>query len=296
MPSVLDSLKTRYEAMLQADTEARFYQNVHLYWDYILRTPALNDVLVASEKEYRQKHGTMWTGPAQTDEEADDHMERTIRLERFNLYAVGCTTLVRIYYPLDDYQKSLHESEFEQDPRAVVMMRGVDRINPDYAKKNPFKWGRDIIRSFGKWYTGQRPRYEGELKQFQLMLIDAIEKSQSVKAEPVQKPAAPEIPLKFNFHTGDFSLYGAEGNFSPASQEFKVLTTLLNSSEYQATFLELIQAAYSPEKEATKSNKALLYKIIDGIKNKLGVSVISNVPRVGYRLIFNEKEPEGKQP
>lgn len=177
MPFTLASLHTRYQAIFDADSEARFYKNVHLYWDYILRTPVLSDVVAASQKEYANKRGNLFSGFAQTEEEADDNTERTTRLEVFNLYAEGCTTLVRIYFPLEDYKNSLEEPEFDQDPCAVLMIRGVNRINPDYAKKNPLKWGHDKIKALNKWYLGQRPRYEGELKQFHLMLIDAIEKT-----------------------------------------------------------------------------------------------------------------------
>lgn len=178
VPDLIDSLKTRYEAALQSGSEPLFYQNIHGYWDFITRTPALSELVEASQKEYSQKHGELWDKPGRTEEELDDHEERTMRLERFSLYAVGTLTLVRIYEPIEDYKNSLHESEFDQDPRAVVMMRGVKNINPQYGKKNPFKWGKEHLRSLDHWYNGKRPMYERSLKQFHLMLVDALEKTE----------------------------------------------------------------------------------------------------------------------
>jgi hypothetical protein len=34
MPTLADSLKTRYDAVFQSDTDSRFYQNLH-YFDFI---------------------------------------------------------------------------------------------------------------------------------------------------------------------------------------------------------------------------------------------------------------------
>jgi len=39
MPSLTDSLKTRYEAVFQSDTDPLFYQNLHHYFDLIVKTP-----------------------------------------------------------------------------------------------------------------------------------------------------------------------------------------------------------------------------------------------------------------
>jgi hypothetical protein len=297
MDALKDSLKIRYDAVLQADTNSRFYQNLHLYFDFIVKTLALNELLEASENEYRAKHIAIWERDHKlTDEEADEREERTLRLERFNLYAVGCGIYVNIYLPIEDYKNSIHESEFEQDPVAVLMIKGIKRINPEYEKRNPFKWGKNNIRRLNRRYEGKRGEYEKELKNFHLMLLDAVEKAPVQIIELVQKPSLPKIPLKFNFHTGDFALYGVGGNLSPISQEFKLLETLLSSPDYQAEYLVLLQAAYPHLNEVTKTNKQLLYQIVQGIKEKLDTpDVIKNVPRVGYRLYFKDEKEKAEQ-
>jgi hypothetical protein len=293
MNPLVESLKTRYEAVFQADTDSRFYQNLHHYFDYVVKTPSLNDLLEASEKDYRAKHIAIWERDHKlTDEEADEREERTYRLERFNLFAVGSWIYARIYLPIEDYKNSIDESEFDQDPIAVLMIRGIKNINPEYAKKNPFKWGKDRLRMLNRRFEGKRADYEKQLKSFHLLLLDAVEKTSAPKVEPTPTPT---IPLMLNSRTGDFVLYKIRGNFSPISQEFKVLATLLNSPDHQATYLELVKAAYPHLTEATKTSKQLLYKIVDGIKKKLGAPVIENVQRVGYRLIFKADNAEGKQ-
>lgn len=46
MNRFLDILKTRYEAVLQSSSDSVFYQNIHNYIGYIVKTPKLAEIVV----------------------------------------------------------------------------------------------------------------------------------------------------------------------------------------------------------------------------------------------------------
>ena len=60
MSSLIESLKTRYDAVFQSDTDSRFYQNLHHYYDLVEKTPELQSLLRASQEEYAEKHSAIW--------------------------------------------------------------------------------------------------------------------------------------------------------------------------------------------------------------------------------------------
>lgn len=304
MPTFVDSLKTRYDAVFQTDTDSLFYQNLHHYFDFVVKTPVLNELFEASEKDYYAKHGAIWgREKCKTDKEADEKHELTMRLERFNMFCHGCTILVRVYLPLEDYKNNT-EPEFEQDPVAVLMIRGIKNINPDYAKENPFKWNLKHLKMHNRWFEGQRGRYEQDLRQFHLALLAAIEDAEATKSKPVQAPPAPKLPLIFYYSTGDFRFYAASGTLAPTTQMYKILSALLSAENYRASFLELWQSIYPQAADISKPQKQQLSLIIRNIKQELGIlpkteqsnsDIIESVHRFGYRLVFSDEKTSAEQ-
>ncbi|MFA7309293.1 MAG: hypothetical protein WC050_00105 [Candidatus Paceibacterota bacterium] len=293
MINLQESLKIRYDAVFESDNNSRFYQNLHHYFDLVIKDPVLHGLYEASENELREKHIAVWERDHKlTDEEADDRAERTDRLERFSLYAVGCFTEAWVYDPLEDYKNAINEPEYDLYPEALVMMKGVENINPEYAKRSPTKWGRENLKRLARRYAN-RESFENRLKQFHLMLLAEVEKLP--KMEAPKEPPAKECPLLLNRRTGDFVLSDVRGTFTPSSKEFKVLLALCESPDMQASHADLIRAAYPNRTEPTKTDRMDLYPIIQGIKEKLKLDVLHNVAQVGYRLVFGEDSDESKQ-
>jgi hypothetical protein len=287
MGNIQDSLKTRYDAVFQNDTDSRFYQNLHNYFDFVIKNPFLHKLYQASEDDLRAKHISIWEHEHKlTDEEADDREERTIRLERFNLYAAGCFIEAWVYDPLEDYKNSIDESEIDQDPAAVVMIRGIKNINPGYAKKYPNKWDKDNLKRLNRRYLSNRKYFETRLKNFHLQLIATIENAETTKTEPLPILSVPRHTIDFNPRTGDFVYQGVSSNLTPKSQEYKVFATLLDNEDNLATYLELIQCMHPTAQGDTKSERADLYKVIRRLEKKVGADIFLNVKGIGYRLVF----------
>jgi len=278
MPPLTVSLQTRYDAVFQSSSDSLFYQNLHHYFDLIEKTPSLKRLIDESQKEYSERHSGVWRERPKTDEEGDVKAELTDRVERFNLYAQGCTMYMRVYMPIEDYKHST-EPEDKQDPVALLMLRGIDRI---FTKK----WSRERLELYNRWFDGKRPFYEKELRQFHLLLIAAMENMESVEPEVVQERSVPKIPIQFNDRTGDFEYLGKRDTLTPKSQEYKVFTVLLDSEDNHATYLDLIRAMHPSAKGDTKSERADLYKVIRRLEKKIGANVFKNMRRVGYRLVF----------
>ncbi len=283
MPSFIDSLKLRYDTVFQSDTDSRFYQNLHHYYDLVEKTPELQALLRASQEEYAEKHWEIHKEKSKTEEEADVKDELTYRLERFNLYAASATIYVRVYLPIEDYKHS-SEPEDKQDPVALLMMLGIKNIKTT-------RWCQKTLKLYNKWFDGKRPLYEKELRQFHLLLVDAIEKTAKTTPAPEQsKSTERKLPIDFNYRTGDFAYKNVAGTLTPKSQEYIVLKTLLGSNDYLATYIELIQAV-RPMTTDTKSQRADLAKTILRLKGKMGMpertaDIFLNVKGTGYRLVF----------
>ena len=292
MPSLIDSLKLRYDTVFQSDTDSRFYQNLHHYYDLVEKTPELQSLLQSSQEEYAEKHSAIWgREKLKTEAEADDKSERTLRLERFNLYAASSAIYMRVYLPIEDYKHS-SEPEEKQDPVALLMILGIKNIRTK-------RWSRETLKLYNRWFDGKRSYYEKELRQFHLLLVDAIEKMG--KITPVRetpKPPEKKPPIDLNSRTGDFAFKNIAGNLTPNSQEYKVLRTLLESDDYLATYLQLIQAI-RPNAEDSKSQRADLYKVILRLKDKMGMpertpDIFQNVKGVGYRLVFPDSNQKAE--
>ncbi len=292
MPILVDSLKTRYNAVFLSDSDSLFYQNLHHYFDLIEKTPELQALWLESEKEYHAKHTAIWgREKCKTDEEAVEKHELTMRLERFNMFCHGCTIYMRVYLPIEDYKNSI-EPGVEQDPIALLMIRGIDRISPNLAKKNPFKWRRERLKVYNRWFVGQRGTYEQDLRQFHLALLAAIEDKQKATAAPVEKPHTRKLPINFNYRTGDFTYQGVSDNLTPNGQEYKVLKALLESEDNLASYFQLILAMHPTAQTDSKSARADLYKVILRLKSKM--DIFQNVKGSGYRLVFPSSEQKAE--
>lgn len=93
---LIDGLDTRYNTVLYSKSDRDFYMSLYHYYDYIYKTPELKTILDQSEQEYAVKfYDEIWKEKRKyTEEELDDRSAQVSKLERFNLYAVGCTILV----------------------------------------------------------------------------------------------------------------------------------------------------------------------------------------------------------
>ncbi|MBK5215832.1 MAG: hypothetical protein JJE53_03455 [Candidatus Pacebacteria bacterium] len=302
MLKFLDILKTRYEAVLQSSSDSVFYQNIHSYFDYIVKTPELAELMDKAQSEYADKHTAIWNPRSNDENELDKREERTLKLERFNLYALSSTLRVRIYDPLEDYKTS-DDDDKDQDPVAILMLKGINNSRVQkYIKesKNEFeRWNPKNIKIYNRWYEGKRKNYEDELRRFHLELLNEVENLKDSKENILPKPEKVSIPLFISQSTGDFKFYKTIGNFPFGGKEFSVINTLYNSDEYIASYLSLIQSYNSNIETATKAQKDDLYLIIRDIKKRLNISsdlktsnpdILKNIKNNGYRLIFKHIE------
>jgi DNA-binding winged helix-turn-helix (wHTH) protein/uncharacterized protein YeaC (DUF1315 family) len=272
----------RLDAVFAADSDPHFYQNLHHYFDLIEKTPELKSLWDESQKEYAEQHTAIWRNRSATDEESDAKAELTNRIERFNLYANGCTIYVRIYLPIEDY-KTNTELEDKQDPVALLMLRGINNISTT-------KWSKDRLKLYNRWYDGKRSMYEQELRQFHLLLLAEFENRKDTKTA--------ESSASFNLDTGVVYIHGVHVTFNPKSQPYRILSTLWKSKNHQATFDELLRVLHPNSRRNTKACKADLYKVVRNIRRALGVlperdggtsNIVENIPRYGYRLVLSDK-------
>jgi len=294
METLIHTLEIRYEAALKSSSDPTFYQNVHDYIDVVIKNPELAKIMDESENDYLIKHSNLWRPHANDEKELDRRSDETYRIERFSLYASHyCTLLVRIYWPIEYYKNPLDEFEGRLDPVAMLMIRGLERT------KEMKLWSNDYLKSHYKWFDGQRKRYEDDLRQFHADFLTELYKTDS---KTINKPAVvenPKPPLVMNMRTGDFSFYKTTGNFSPVGQEFKVLRTLYEDKDCQASFLSLLQSYMPNLEKENKAHKDALYQVIRNVKEKLGIlpegkasnpDIFKTVKGFGYRLILSPDE------
>src|SRR5437868_6332759 len=137
MKDLRTALKDRFDAVIAAPTDSIFYTNLHHYFDVVEKDPLLKQIMDASQTEYAQRHGDLWKKRRMTDDAADVVEELTIHLGRFNLYARAATIKVRICDIIEDCKHSMLP-EIDEDPCAVLMLRGIKSISPEYAKVKPW--------------------------------------------------------------------------------------------------------------------------------------------------------------
>lgn len=173
MSNTTDGLNIRFDVALRSISEREFYQSLYYYFDFIHKAPELKAIFEQSEREYSKKHFELWRKRPMTDEEADEASAQTTKLERFNLFAVGSLSYVRIYLPIDDYRNT-DEPDSEQDPVAVMLMRGVD-----YAASLG-RWSKAALNRDNTWFKDKRSLYETNLRRFHIMLLDELMKPREV--------------------------------------------------------------------------------------------------------------------
>lgn len=177
MKDIINRLKTRHEAVLKSSSDSLFYQNIHAYIDFIIKTPILSAIMDKSEEKYHNKHSEIVRDPALTDQENNEKEQLINRLERFSLFAAHyCTLLVKIYNPIEDYKNST-ESDDKQDPLALLMLKDIKNINTK-------RWDRETLKIYNGHYEDKRKFYEDSLRQFHIDFLTEIEKVETIKEKP----------------------------------------------------------------------------------------------------------------
>ncbi|MDD4804057.1 MAG: hypothetical protein PHN69_02690 [Candidatus Pacebacteria bacterium] len=179
MKELIDGLNTRLNITLQSTSERDFYMSLYYYFDYVHKTSSLIKIFDKSEKEYSKAFNDIWKEKKQyTEEELDEKSSQVVKLERFNLFAVGSTILVRIYLPIDDY-KNTSEPDEKQDPVAIILIHGIDYAL-ELGKRDKYlnltRWNKEFLRSYRNWFEGKRNYYESIIRRFHLMFLDELSK------------------------------------------------------------------------------------------------------------------------
>lgn len=288
MDSIITGLNKRFDIALQESTDKEFYLNLYHYFDYIENTLELKGIFDQSERDYytKFKEIKLKNATGQTDDVTAKAQLR--KLELFNLYALGCGIYMRIYLAISEYRKTEEEDDL-QDPVIVLLFYGIE-----YAKKMK-KWDKEYLNLYNNWFGGKRSMYQSELKQFHLLMLEELAKQKPVVTQP--EHTAIKAPLHLNLSTGDFIFNGIRETFSPATQEFKVLSTLLYSKDYIATHLELYKAIHPNAERISKTQRDQLSLIIRNIKRKLNIlpksgesnfDIFKSIPKIGYSLVFKD--------
>lgn len=285
MKDLIDSLSLRYETALKSSSDSLFYQNVHHYYDLIEKTPQLNTIINNSQNEYADKHGDIWSKKSTTKEESKIKNGLSNKLERFNLYARSADIYMGIYLPIEEYKNS-PEIDREQDPVALLMLKGIKNIPKEWGnrKYGPFnRWSPKKLELLNKWYKGKRPFYESELRQFHLLIVAEIEKIKELTISKLTDE------FSFNTTTGAFRYKKTDGTMSPKSREFHFLNVLYSAPTHQATYKELLINADT----VSKHDKIILAETIKVVKRKLGIlpknkhsnpDIIKSISKHGYKL------------
>ena len=294
MNRFMDILKTRYEAVLQASSDSVFYQNIHSYIDYIVKTSKLAEIVNKAEKEYRTEHSAIWYPRTNDENELDKREERTFKLERFNLYTSGyCTLLMRIYYPLEIY-KTTNEDDKDQDPCAMLMLKGINnsRIR-QWMKESPHelhKWNPKRIKSFNKWYEGERKYYEDELRKFHIDFLTEVGKLEENKILP--QAVKPEITFdaeKSILKIGDKIVNIKLKNDKPNSHY--VLEYIFdNGLKEQAYYTDIIEAKFPKEQMEWRSMYRACNDINKKVSEQANVSnfLIIKTGKTGYAQVNSD--------
>jgi hypothetical protein len=289
MDSIITGLNKRFDIALQKSTDKEFYLNLYHYFDYIENTQELKSIFDQSERDYYTKFREikLKNATGQTDDSIARGQLR--KLELFNLYAIGCSIYMRIYLTISEYRKTEEEDDL-QDPVIVLLFYGIE-----YAKKLK-RWENEYLKQYNNWFGGKRSMYEAELKQFHLLMLEELAKQKPIVTTP--EITTTKIPLYLNLTTGDFIFHNTKGTFSPATQEFKILSTLLYSKDYTVTHFDLYNVIHpNTQRIIGKTHRDRLSLIIRNIKKKLNIlpatkesnpDIFKSIPKAAYCLIFKD--------
>jgi len=203
-----DTLQIRYEAVLETESNVRFYQNIHKYIDIIMKNDELSSIINKSAEEYRVGHAQIWHPYTKVESEIKERSRQTYKLEMFNLYTADFTSIyVRIYIPIEDYIKSA-DPDSEQDPLALLMLFGIKSHQVKFWTQNrrsmPPSAAMQSLKMYNKWYTKkERKQYEQDFKNFHVDFLTAAANT-SAKNTDILPKSVSEIPLKLDPRTGDF--------------------------------------------------------------------------------------------
>jgi hypothetical protein len=274
MATPADNLHRLYDIALNSGSDSEFYQNVYQYCDLVFTNPILAEILGKAGIEYGRKSGDIWDDKSKSSKTKEEEM---YRMERFSMAANFASLEMRIYYPIKDY-KSSRGPEGEQDPLALLMVKGIKNIkNSKYDKKT--------LQMYNRWFEGDRGMYERDLRLFHADMLSQLEKHAS---EPQEHSIPPDV--SFTLETGDFRIRKMNGSLNPSGQEYAIFKLLYEAQGNIVPYLKLIHT-FRPEAEnATKGYKFDLSKLINALKVKLGEerNCIVNKRLLGYRLVFTD--------
>jgi hypothetical protein len=254
MLHLVPNLNIRFDTVLQSKDDRIFYLNLYHYFDHVVKTPELNAILEQSERDYRAKHVDLWKSRPKSEEEADEASDQTMKLERFHLFCVGAFILGRIYEPIEDY-KTTSESDRDQDPVAVILLRGVD-----YALSLK-KWNIKNLGVYNRWFEGKRDSYESDLRRFHIMLLDELEKP---KTQTTLKPLIGFDKEKSILKFGDKEVLITLKN-DKTNSHYVLEYIFENGKENPADYVDIIKVKFPNERVSNMS----IYRACRDINEKV---------------------------
>ena len=55
MTQYVENLEKRFKMTLESGSDSRFYQNLHLYFDFIIKTTKLNELWESGQRSYYER-------------------------------------------------------------------------------------------------------------------------------------------------------------------------------------------------------------------------------------------------
>lgn len=266
MDTLAYGLNMRFDIVSKSTSEREFYLNLHQYFDYVQKTETLRNILDNSEREYSKSFGNIWGKHRKyTEEELDVKSAQVNKLERFNLYALGCGILMRIYYPIE-YYKEEQEPDPRPDPLALLLIHGFT-----YTLRLKI-WDKKYLQSTNNWYDGKRGMYESELRRFHISFLDELAKP--LPPTPIVKPV-----LAFDKDTSILKIGDKEVRIKIKNDKpngHYILEYIFENEEglqAQSFYSDVLKAKFAKEKKTNKT----MYDACNNINKKVSdQALISN--------------------
>jgi hypothetical protein len=270
MSNIAENLNQLYKLVTEAVSDSEFYQAVHQYCELLETNETLKRIIHFDQLQYSYKHSAIWDDINRTSKQKK---EETHRIEKFSMYCDVSSLIVHIYQPIQDYKIS-NGSDTEQDPAAILMLKGIESF-PNKDDKQ------QVMGLFKSWYKGKRALYEQDLRNFHGKMLNALEQEpKNLQTESSEIFFSPE--------TGDFKIGNVFGSFNPKTQEFSIFQLLFEANGENVPYLKLIHTFEPKAERASKGYKLYVSKLISNIKNKLGDErdCVTNTKLIGYRLVY----------